>query len=393
VQRIVLFLFLVLGLPAAIYWASHDFEAPGRNVRRFVEELHALGGPPTPVETAAPKPKEEYEAAKKKPAEKTDDPTAKEPAPTKPKPEPEASPIEEAQKLYDAGRFAAAARIFADLHERMHALATLGEAFARAFPVALPDAPYYIVNGGEFEGFGTEKAGLLNLRSPAGRSLSLPGSAVREKQKLERPKAIERLARKVALEGASPDIQGARLFALLHEAFAMGRPDAAAPLLERALEIDEARPFFLSSVRQRVAPEFQDDLYRAFGRCQVLPDDVPPTEVVAVTAPRKLGDGTLAPKRKPQRSSIRNEKALALVRKAGPHRELGRKLHRTVFLAGRENAQLKDIDTAVSELEKALEYYEDALELEDSNEIHALVRHCSKLAFQLRFWREQVGGR
>ena len=38
-------------------------------------------------------------------------------------------------------------------------------------------------------------------------------------------------------------------------------------------------------------------------------------------------------------------------------------------------------------------YYEKALEREDSDEIHALNRHCSKLAFALRFWKEQIQGR
>ena len=168
----------------------------------------------------------------------------------------------------------------------------------------------------------------------------------------------------------------------------------AGPLLVRALEIDEAKPFFLSSVRHRVPASFQDGLYRAFARCQVLPEDGPaPTETVTHTAPRKLGDGTVRIRPKRNRSSIKNKKAIDLVRKARPHRIEGKRLHLKVFLKGLKKASVGDIDKAVRELETALDYYEDALALEDSNEIHALVRYCSKLAFQLRFWREQVSGR
>lgn len=397
-QRIFIFTFLVVGLPGGIYWAGGGFDSAGDTFGRFVREVHAMGGTRPPSESEIPD--EDLRPKKpepKKPDEKENGsgkPDTKEPTdPKKPPTEPEESRIEKAQQRYDAGQFDEAARLFGADHERMHAMSALGVAFAHAFSVRVPDGVYTIINDGQFEGFATEDGNMLHLRSAGGRSLAFPKDSIRNRETLARPRALERLARQITTEGLARDLKGARLFALLQETFSLGRPDVAAPLLPRALELDEAKPFFLTSVRHRVPASFQDDLYRAFARCQVLPESGPPeAETVATQAPRNLGDGKLTKRPKRNKSSIRNAEALEFVRKAAPHRIEGKRLHKAVFLAGRDKAKLADVDKAIAELDKALDYYEKAVALEDATEIHALLRYCSKLAFQLRFWREQVAG-
>ena len=394
-QRIVIFFFLTLVVPSAIYWASHGFESPGRGLNRFAEEVHALAGA-----RPAQAPESEPSEPPKPGGKPTEKPGKTEPEKPKPKVEvqedPEVSRIEQAQSHFEAGRFREAADAFRDLDERMQALAGLGAAFARAFPADLPDGPYYVVtmsNGGEFEGFGSERSDMLRLVIPGGRSMSWPTNVIKSTRKLDRPKAIERLARRVTAEGTSQLLLGPRLFVLLRRAFRMDRPDVAAPLLERVLELDEAKPFFLSAVRQKVAPEHQDDLYRAFGRCAVVEDDGPEHETVSAHAPKKLGNGTVVRKPRRSKTTIRSKDALALVKKAAPHRAEGAKLHKQTVQAGLAGASLVSIDKAVRELEKAMGYYEKALEHEDSNEIHVLLQWCSRTAFRLRFWREQIEGR
>ncbi|MHC4932010.1 MAG: hypothetical protein ACYTGV_07465, partial [Planctomycetota bacterium] len=93
------------------------------------------------------------------------------------------------------------------------------------------------------------------------------------------------------------------------------------------------------------------------------------------------------------RTSIRSTEARELVRKAGPLRAEAEKLRDKTFKAGLDGAQLDDIDRGIELLDEAMELYEKALEHGDEEEIHALLRACSRKAYQLRMWREQVAGR
>ncbi len=394
-QRVSIFFFLTLIVPSAIYWASHGFESPGRGLKRFAREVHALAGArpaPAPSKPTEPESKPQKKTEEQEKTEKTEKPKPK----VEVKKDPGVSRIEQAQSHFDAGRFREAADAFGGLDERMQALAGLGAALARAFPANLPGGPYYVVttnSGVEHEGFATERSDMLRLVIPGAPPLPLPTNVISSKRKLDRPKAIERLARRVTAEGTSPKLKGPRLFVLLRRALRMDRPDVAAPLLERVLELDEAKPFFLSAVRNKVAPEYQEDLYRAIGRCAVVEDDGPDHDTVSTHAPKKLGDGTVARKPRRSKTTIRSKDALALVKKAAPHRTEGAKLHKQTVQAGLAGASLVSINKAVREFEKAMGYYEKALEHEDSNEIHALLQYCSRRAFQLRFWREQIEGK
>jgi len=391
-------LFLVVGIPMGIYWASHGFEAPGDNLSRFAGELAALGGPPPPEPEEAPA-SEEPETPEEKPEPKPPERAKSEPTPPTPPPPPsgpELNAREKAQKLFDEGRFAEAAAAFVGIDERLQTRAQLGAAFAVAFPPRIPERPYVVIRtgtGGEFEGFAERTGDSLRLTSAAGRSLSFPIDSIATQREIARDEALDRLAKRIGIEGTGVRTKGSRLFALIQEAFSIGRPAAAGPLLPRALELDEEKPFFLSSVRNRVGTEHQAALYRAFADCMVSPEDIAPTETIA-QAPRKLGGDRPPKPRKPGKSSIKSSKARELVAKAKPMRQKGIKLYRKVFTAGLKDASSEDIAEAIRLLDKAADLYEKALEHEeDSGEIYALLRHCSKHTFQLRFWQEQVDGR
>ncbi|MHC4957951.1 MAG: hypothetical protein ACYTGN_06205 [Planctomycetota bacterium] len=394
-QRVILFLLLTLGIPGSIYWAANGYEPAFDTLNRFLRETGSLRGKPAPDPAPEPEPEKQPEAEDEPGADSGPDPeeTDKPDTPGTPPAEAQRTPLEKGQALFDEGKFAAAAATLSGHDEEIHALALLGVALGQAMPLNIPSGTYYVVTtqgGGEFEGFGDETGGQLRLTSAGGRSMTLPLTTIQSRIKLPRAKALDRIERKIQTQATGRMVTGPRLFALIAEAFAIGRPSVVAPMLDVLLQYDEQDPFFLSSVRSRIAPEHQDEIYRAFGRCQRMADVEP--EVTASRAPTAMGNNKVRSKPK-QRSSIRSEKARKLVKQAGPHRAEGKKLHSKVFKAGLKEAKLKDVEAAISELEKAMELYEKALEIEDSNEIHALTAYCSKLAFQLRFWREQLGGK
>jgi len=389
VQRVILFLFLVLVIPGLIYWASHDFESPALNIRRFLDETAALSGPP------APTPEPETKSARherKQPdpqPKKTPDPSAGE---TEPEP-PRKSAYELGQEHYDAGRFADAAATFAGHDKRMFCLSTLGASLQAAFPEKIPAGTYTVVTatgGTEFEGFGTEHGGMLQLTGASGRTLTLPDASIRSRMTLPTKKALDRIARRIATDSASATLSGTRLFMLVQEGFVIGRPAVVAPLLPLLLGKDAEKEFIMSAVLNRVPRARQDDVYRALGRCQSIQDE-PPHETVRT--PTRIGSGGGKHKPRRQKTSIQSRRARDLVAKAAPHKAEGKRLYKKVFLAGRDHAKLADVNKAVFELEKALGYYDKAREIEEAGEILALQGYCSKLAFKLRFWREQLGGK
>ncbi len=375
-QRLLLFVLLVGILPMGVYWASHGFPGPGATLARFASEVGALRGlDPEPPPEPPPAP-----------------PAEPEPPPEVVEPPPVVKPEDEALEHFRAGRFGEAARAYAGANEEQRALAELGAALAAAFPEAIPDLPYVVAQsavGSPFEGFLEESGGNVRLTDPGGRSLSLPATSLHSRTVLPRAKAVERMAGQIRDEAAGTALAGARLFALLQRAFAIGRPELAAPLLARAMALDEEERFFLSGVRSRVPEAHQGALYRAYSACQLA--KAPPIESVAARAPTRIGGGTARPGA--SKGTVTNARVRDLLVEAAPMREEGERLYRAVAIQELRDVRIADIDEAIRLLDKAASLYEKAVAIEDTNEVNALLRHSSKLLFSLRFWKQQAEGR
>jgi len=372
-----LFVLLVAVVPMAVYWASHGFEGPGDTLGRFASELNALKGlDPEPPPEPPPNPPEE----RAPPPEVVDEPP------------PAGEPEDRALEHFRAGRFEEAARAYAGVNEEQRALAGLGAALATAFPEAIPDLPYVVAQssaGSPFEGFLEESGGSVRLTDPGGRSLSLPATSLHSRTVLPRAKAVERMAGQIRDEAAGTTLAGARLFALVQRAFAIGHPELAAPLLARAMTLDDEERFFLSGVRSRVPEAHQGAVYRAYSACQLA--KAPPIESVSARPPTRIGNGTSRPAT--AKGTVTDARVRDLLVEAAPMREEGEKLYRAVAIQELRDVRIADIDEAIRLLDKAATLYEKAVAIEDTNEVNALLRHSSKLLFSLRFWKQQAEGR
>ena len=317
------------------------------------------------------------------------------PPPVEPEP-PKESGREKAARLFAEGDFDGAAIAYAGLDEAQRTLARLGDAFRKAFPENLPDLPYAIVTtatGSEFEGFADERGGLLKLTDAAGKSMSFPNNAIASREDLSTKRARERIARQVAEEGAAPGLTGPRVFALMQAASRAGRPDVMAPLLSKALELDEKEPYFLSTVKSRVAQEHQAELYRSFAAAQapqIIADEPAPT---ILDTPRRLGEGAPSTGREPEGPKIKNPKVMELLKEAAGPRKEAEALYKKLVLAGIDNAEVADVSEAIRLFDQALAKYEKAMELEDSSAVAALAIKTSKLRFTLAFMKQQLEGR
>ena len=296
-------------------------------------------------------------------------------------------------RLFNEGAFEDAAIAFAGVDERQRALAQLGAAFTEAFPANLPKQRYLVIktnSGDEFEGFAQETEDRITLTEATGKSSAFPQSAVRFGREVPRPEVPERVGRAAMNEGLLESTTGPRLFALIQAACSMGRPAAVASLLPRVLELDEAKPFFLSTVRRRVSAEHQKDVYLAFATCQT--PTVMGRESPLVRTPSALGsrkNGTLAD-RAPK---VDRKEARKLLEKAAPSRKAGEKLYKKIVLAGLDKASVEDVEAAIAHFDAAIALYEKAMEVEDSPAVYALLRKCSKINFNLRFWKQQLDAR
>ncbi|MHC4549655.1 MAG: hypothetical protein ACYTEZ_12860 [Planctomycetota bacterium] len=430
--RFWLFVFLVLAVPVGVYWASHDFSG----LQRLPREIRALRGqrpapptrppernqkeepaPPTPAPEPAPvpppepkpepppkpkpepppKPKPEPPEPKPAPPEVKPSPPPPEPPPSQPPPAtptaPGETPRERAERLFLAGRFEDAEIAYAGVDERQRALAQLGAAFKQAFPPTLPEGRYLVVKlrgGDEVEGFARETEEQLQLKEATGERHALPRSEVLHGHEVPRGEALARIRRNLLMEGLSDRTEGPRLFALVQAACAIGQPATVAPLLPRLLALDEEQPFFLSAVRSRVPTPRQKAVYLAFATCQA--PNVMTRESPLVRVPSRLGglkNGALidpAPK-------VRSDDARALMEKAAPVRKKGEKLYRKIVLAGIDNTSLADVEAAIAHFDEAIALYEKVMVLDDSSVVHAILRKCSKLNFNLRFWKQQLEAR
>jgi tetratricopeptide (TPR) repeat protein len=374
VARFSLFLLLVVLVPLGVYWAGN-----AGSFERLPEEMRELRGTrPEPVPTPAP------EKAPEKP------PEPEKPSPPPPKP-PDPPPVRvDAEKLFREGKFREAAAAFLGVDERKRSLALLGEAFALAFPEGLPDRPYLLLRtrtGEVDEGFGEKAGGRVTVVDAAGKSFAFPESALSEERELPREQVKERIAKQAR---DSTDIAGPRIFALIQAACAAGRPDAAATLLEPALEADEKEPYFLSTVRARVPSERQKDMYRAFATAQAPAVMAEPDEPAPVV---KQPVRPNRPKPAPDAPASGNPKVRALMEEAAPHRKQGEKLYREIVIKGADASTADAVNEALREFDKALALYEKAVEIEESDGLYAILQSSSRLRFHLAFWKQQLEGR
>jgi len=388
VGRTLLFLLLVVAVPLGVYWAGND-----RSLARLPGEIRELRGadrtpPPEPV----PEPKPERKPEPKRPEPKPPGPEpTKPPPPVPPTPEPEESARAKAERLFREGRFADAARAFDGADERQRTIALLGEAFTQAFPPNMPKGPYLVletITGEKYEGFGDTSGGLIRVVDAAGKSFAFPESSLRAKRELTPDEARERIARE-ALN--STEIAGPRIFAQIQAACTVGRPDAAAVLLEPALEADEKDPYFLSSVRARVPPARQKDMYLAFATAQA--PAVMAAEEPVVRVPARLNGGRNIVPAPVEGSGVKDPKVRALMEEAAPYRKRGEKLYKEIVLKGADQSTKDLVVEALASFDKALALYEKAVEIEESDALYAVMQSTSRLRFHVAFWKQQIDGR
>lgn len=388
--RASLFLLLVLGVPAGVYWAGNGFSFDAlptelRELRATLPETRPATPatePPAPRVAPTPAPQPAQPAPVEAPNENPPPPEAP------PTSVPAENPREKAERLFREGRFADAAVAFKGVDDQQRALALLGDAFVHAFPPGLPKGRYVLVRtrtGEKYEGFGETEGGLLKIVDAAGRSFSFPESALSEKQEFSQEEARERIARQ-ALD--STDVAGPRIFALIQAACAAGRPDAAASLLEPALDADGKDPYFLSAVRSRVPGEWQKDMYVAFATAQA--PAVMNEEPIVRVPPRLAGRRDTAPVEAPK---VKNPDVRALMEEAAPYRKRGEQLYKEVVLKGADASTLDTVNEAIAAFDKALALYDKAVEIEESDLLYSLMQSSSRLNFHLRFWKQQIEAR
>ena len=391
--RLSLLVFLVVVVPVTVFWFGQGMTAPGETLDRFKDQVASLGGG-LPEPTVTPKPEPEPDP------ERDPEPDTPKPAPDpeRPKPDPEPDPIptpKDPEALFAAGRFAPAAEAFTGKDARKRGLALLGQAFLEAFPPDTPRGEYLVVKtqfGDEYDGFATTSGDMVKLTTFAGKSQTVPNKAISSRRPLTLDAARDRVAQRARDESRSDKAKGSRVFALIQESCRADRPDGVAVLLARALELDQDEPYFLSSVRNRVPSERQGALYRAFLDCE-LPqmEAIETASTTPTTTPPKI-NGT-RPKPPPVEATSKNPKVAALMTKARPMRVAGLRQYRAIVRKGVRNAGLAAVNEAITSLQGALDLYEKAVLIEESDAIYGMLRPLSRYVFQLRFWKQQLEGR
>ncbi len=443
-MRIALFLLLVVVVPVGVFWAGQGFRTPDETWSTFRRQASALPGRQSgaprkgepndqeqtdgdvPDQGAPKKPETPEKGAGSSGKPKRDtQPDPKDKPKVNPQPKaPPPDPLTLAHQAFSAGDFEKAAKLFAGRDEVRRGWARLGSAFLRAFPKGLPQGAYIVVTtrgGDKVEGFTRETAGGLRIEEATGRSQTYPNAAITGRREIPRDIALQRVADRIRLEGEDQATTGTRLFALVEAACRADRPAAAATLLERLLQKDEQKPFFLSAVRHRVPAESQKELYRVFAQCELAKlerqepaallrngsEDTSGTDGEAIDeAPRDRGDpkprsrpnrlkldGSRKGKRRGNKNRVRHPKALARLRDAAPYRKRALKLYRDLVKKGVANASTAEIEAVINPFQKAYDLYEKAVLIEDHDDIYALLRPCSRILFQLRFWKQQRHGR
>jgi len=399
-MRYLLLILLVVVFPGAVYWAVNGMADPVDTLDRFTGQLGD-------IRRSQPEPVEEEELEPPPEDEPKQEPEIRVTPTEQPRPEIRIPVVSrrEADALFVEGRFDEAATAYGDSRTRRRALAQLGVAFAQAFPP--PTGEYLVVElrGGKstMEGFNIGNDLELKLLDPTGRSIGLSAGMVASKRTISPDKVIQRTRPRIEIEAQSDDPR--RLFRAAAAAFRIGRPDLAAPLLERLVNADQQT--MLKAISKDVAPTAQVALFRAYSDAVIVPEDRPDPVVTTkngskTTRPKRNGksNGTSPLKldgskrnRRNGKLTIKDKQARKFMVEARPHRTEGKRLYDKVYADGLDKARPEDVDEAIRSYEKALALYEKALLREDADTIFVLVQGCSKKLFQLRFWKEQVGSK
>ena len=390
-MRFLILILLVVILPAAVYWAVNGMAGPAETWERFAGQVDDIR------RSQPDDPEPDPEPIRTKDPEREPEEKPAEPEPRKRTPEP-AVPRTDPATLFAQGKFEQAAAAFDDSRPRARALAQLGAAFRDAFPE--PTELYLVVElkgGSTQEGYAIADGEELKLLDPTGRAIGLPKSLVVGRRSLEPNQVAERTLPRIRKEVESGDAR--RLFRATTAAFRIGRPEIAAPLLEKIVNADSGA--ILKAITKDVAPLARDSLFRAYTDAKVTRDPRPePTPVVvrndpATTKrdnPLKL-NGRKKSTGRNSKFNVTDAKAREYMVQARPLRLEGKRLYDKVYVEGLDKADVADVEEAIRKYEAALALYEKALEREDDDTIYVLVTGCSKKLFQLRFWKEQLSGR
>jgi len=400
-MRYIILVFLVLVLPAAVYWAVNGMADPADTWERFagqVDDIRRSQPEPDPVPEEDPEGKKEEE-----PEEKPTQPEV-----VKKDPEPVVPGVDPA-RLFSEGKFREAVSAYGNSNARARALAQLGAAFAEAFPEPTDDYLVVELRGGSTqEGYAVTDGAEVKLLDPTGRAIALPSSMIVGRRTLDKARTAERTLPRIEKEVASGDAR--RLFRATAAAFRIGRPDLAGPLLAKIVDADSTA--VLKAISKDVAPLARDPLFRAYRDAVVTPEARPEPVVIARATPGRNGgssrerdnplksDGSAVKlnggrngKKRNSKFDVTDAKAREYMVKARPLRMAGKKLYDKVSTDGLDAAKIADVENAIRKYDAALALYEKALEREDDDTIYVLVTGCSKKLFQLRFWKEQLGGR
>ena len=367
-ERLGLFVLLVILIPATVFWAGQRFRSADQAWEEFASQVNQLRGFHVPEPEPEPPP----------PKEKEDPEPKREPA-EKPPQNDEPAPATTPQELYDAGRFADAARGFDKTDERMAAIARFAETLKEAFPTSIPPGEYLKVttkDGAKYEGFAETSGSTIRLRRISGLEAPLPKDRIASQVELPRDHAIKQLLRRLKAE--SGGAEGPRLFALTQQAFLLGEPAAAAPLVVKVLGKDADNGFLAAAIEARVPAPFRDRVLQAYAavpsKKEVVVHDTRP---VAKT-PIRLGNGKST--RKPKQI-VSDPEARRLVATAARHRQKADKIFdaiaATILAKGRSGLDSADIKASIDEFEKAIAIYQKVRKIEESDGVEALVSYCS----------------
>ena len=302
-----------------------------------------------------------------------------------------------AQDHYDAGRFADAARAFDKSDERMAAIARFAEALEEALPANVPPGPYLKIttkDGNKFEGFAQTSMSMVKLTRITGLTFSLPEDRIESRVELPRDHAIGRAIVQVKTEGAGPDVEGARLFTLTRQAFLLGEPEAAAPLVVRVLDKDADEGFLAAAIKARVPEPFRDRVLQAYaavpGKREVVVQDPRPV----AQKPIRLGNGK--PTKSKLKQIVKDPEAKKLVAEASRHRQKADKIFdaiaTTITSEGRSEVDSADLKAAIDQYENAIDIYDKVRKIEDSDGVEALVAYCARRVATLQATKLAMDG-
>ncbi|MFQ5845663.1 MAG: hypothetical protein ACE5JG_11820 [Planctomycetota bacterium] len=277
-DRLYLFIFLVVMLPAFVFWAGNGMGDPRESWADFLHQVRLLRGPPAPEPA---------------PAEPEPPPPEPEPAATEPAPDaPAEKPVDwraEGDRFFSQGWFEEAADFYQKVDAARAAEARFAAVLKRAFPKQDFEGPYLRVTtteGGRYEGFARPEGDDLRLTRPTGLSLAIPEERIQKREPLPASEALQEAREFLAQNGPKTR---ERILAQVQAAFALGEAALAGRLIRRALELDRREAFLVDALSYRVPPAHRRDAMRAY---QAIPGTAAePPAAPQVRTPRRWSSG------------------------------------------------------------------------------------------------------